>query len=755
MKTTYLILLLAIGTIISCSKSDDQTTTPATTYTQATFSDATITRVIDEQWRPYDQIGIFVIDEQGDQLEQSNMRYKTASLGTTATFVAADESIYYDKEGTQIGFIAYSPYSSSLSGESYAIDISENQSTPDLIDLLRAQTAAKYSEENPDVQLTFGHILAKVTLTLQAGEGFASENLQGATITISGVAPTGTYNIISDELSVGAQSDSQITCRTISSGEEYQAILIPDSGIELSAQIIIGSSSYPWSLSDLTLERGEEYSYTLTVDEQGITVSSPTINSWEVGQDDDNSLYSTKFFDISFDGDYYNICTAAGLHAFANLVNGQQDDLGIVRDGQEFAATFGDKNPSLNARLMNNIDLQGSEDNQWSPIGTADDPYCGTFDGGNNVVSGLYINSSGLNDMGFIGVVGYGGAVRQLTVEGSITSDADANGGIAGTANSGSVVEYCTSRATIVGGGYTGGVVGENYTEINYCNNQGDVTGTTNVGGISGYPYSSISYCYNSGDVTGDSCIGGIIGGSYATSSFDVIDCHNSGTITADNYQVGGIAGDTYGGISYCSNSGEVSGLSDVGGICGKLRANLSYCSNSGKITGRNSGTGGIVGSLYGRISVNSSYNTGEVVGVYSVGGIVGTSSYSTYNCYNRGNVSGYNCVGGITGYWYYTFYGDHILANSYNTGVINGFVSTGGILGLSDNETRLDIYCAYYFDTIETTQTYGESMSEDYMKTSAFVDLINDGQTVWVIDDADNPINDGFPILDWQLTQR
>lgn len=342
------------------------------------------------------------------------MRYKTASLGTKATFVAADESIYYDKDGSQIGFVAYSPYSSSLSGESYA-----------------------------------------------------SENLQGATITISGVAPTGTYNIISDELSVGAQSDKEITCRTISSGESYEAILIPDSGIELSAQIIIG-----------------------------------------------------------------------------------------------------------------------------------------------------------------------------------------------------------------------------------------------------------------------DSCIGGIIGGSFLTSSFDVIDCHNSGTITADNYQAGGIAGDTYGGVSCCSNSG--------------------------KITSSNSGTGGIVGCLYEyNVSVNSSYNTGEVVGVYSVGGIVGASSHSTYNCYNRGNVSGYNCVGGITGYWYYNFYGDHILANSYNTGVINGLVSTGEILGLEGREDFLDIYCAYYFDTIESAQTYGEPMSEDYMKTSAFVDLINDGQTVWVIDDADNPINDGFPILDWQLTQR
>lgn len=736
MKKVYITLLIAI-VAASCSKNIEE---EPVVQTEATFTDATITRVLNEQWRPYDQIGIFAFNEMSDQLEYSNILYRTASLGEKATFVAADSSIYYPNDDTKLGFVAYSPYHATLDDANYLIDISENQASPELIDLLCAKTDANYSNVNADVQLTFRHILAKVSFKLQAGEGFEGKSLDDAIIIISGVAPTGVYNILDDKLSVGDQDDTHITIRTVSSGELYEAILIPDSGVALEAQIVVDGTSYPWSISDLTLESGEEYSYTLTLDEQGISVSKPSINSWVVGQDDNNSLLSNKFFDISFDGEYYNIYTAEELHAFANLVNGNLDDLGIVREGEEFA-TFGQKNSNLNARLMSNIDLQGSESNQWPQIGTLNEPYSGIFNGNNKSIEGVYINYTGVGSItfgtistttlytsdieshcGFINTIGGNGAVINLTIDGSVTSDADAVGAIIGRAYSGGEIENCTNRATVNGKYFTGGIIGCSDTVLEGCYNEGNVRGNVYIGGVCGY-FASFSLIYN---------------------------CHNSGSVIGDMYSVGGITGYSNSEFRRCTNVGDVSGVSDIGGICGKINKKTIYeCHNSGKVSGENSGTGGIVGSiLWG--CVQSSYNTGEVIGVYSVGGITGTCTGSIYNCYNRGSITGYYSVGGILGYYYDNsdYYG---LSNCYNTAEINGSFYIGGILGSSNVSNQPNPVNVYYLEGLEVEQTYGEPFSESFMKAEMFMLYINDGQTAWEIDDANDPINDGFPILIWQ----
>ena len=68
------------------------------------------------------------------------------------------------------------------------------------------------------------------------------------------------------------------------------------------------------------------------------------------------------------------IGTPAELQAFADAVNS-----GESYDGKTVTLTA-------------NIDL-GGESNPWTAIGTAANPFKGTFDGGYHVISGLYIAS--------------------------------------------------------------------------------------------------------------------------------------------------------------------------------------------------------------------------------------------------------------------------------------------------------------------------------------------------------------------------
>jgi hypothetical protein len=132
----------------------------------------------------------------------------------------------------------------------------------------------------------------------------------------------------------------------------------------------------------------------------------------------------------------------------------------------------------------------------------------------------------------------------------------------------------------------------------------------------------------------------------------------------------------------------SVSGVQYTGGIVGYSAADtrIENCYNGGVVRGNSAGNyylGGIVGFADGQI--RNCYNTGEIFsdGPTRVGGIVGASSSVVSNCTNAGyvSVSVGGFVGGIEG-------GDSSLPGTivacFNTGTItnpSGF--TGGIVGL------------------------------------------------------------------------
>ena len=199
----------------------------------------------------------------------------------------------------------------------------------------------------------------------------------------------------------------------------------------------------------------------------------------------------------------YLIYTAENLKEFADIVNGTHAE-GI------------NQNTSANAKLMNDIDLNGSEENPWTPIGNSSQQYSGTFDGDGHTISGLYINNSRANDQGLFGYVS-GGTVKDLSVSGDISGHWFV-GGVVGYNSSGTVTGCIFSGSGSVSGGEdVGGVVGYNGTDatVSNCYNTGTVTGTVDsVGGVVGWNSSSgtVTNCYNTGAVSGGVDVGGVVG---------------------------------------------------------------------------------------------------------------------------------------------------------------------------------------------------------------------------------------------------
>ena len=264
----------------------------------------------------------------------------------------------------------------------------------------------------------------------------------------------------------------------------------------------------------------------------------------------------------SYQNGTYSIATAEGLQAWNQAA---LNDL------------------SINCTLTGNITLTG----EWTPIGTYDNPYTGTFDGGNHTITGLKIDQSGTDNVGLIGYLGSGGKVQDVTLTEVNVTGGTYVGGIAGQ-NDGTV-ENCSVNGTVTGRGFndTGGIVGTNYGTISGCSAEGTVTGNTNVGGISGLCVpnydtgtssligSTIEGCHSTAAVSGISSVGGVVGN--LGNNCSLIACYSTGNVTAtitDGYaHVGGVVGiSAQGTVTACYHAtGKItSSVEDrIGGIAG------------------------------------------------------------------------------------------------------------------------------------------------------------------------------------------
>ena len=202
--------------------------------------------------------------------------------------------------------------------------------------------------------------------------------------------------------------------------------------------------------------------------------------------------------------DPYQISTAEGLKWFRDKVNNAK-----TPDETKICAV-----------LTANIDLNNEP---WTPIGPSESSaYTGTFDGQGHTVKNLSVTVNVKpGRAGLFGCV-IGGAIRKLTVAGSVSCTVDQGwcGGIAGYAKS-ETIENCASLCTISCKGIdakVGGIVGyvpdsSPSTIIRDCYNIGNITGGIDnggsyTGGICGFYLSGqIFNCYNVGEITGGNYI--------------------------------------------------------------------------------------------------------------------------------------------------------------------------------------------------------------------------------------------------------
>ena len=190
--------------------------------------------------------------------------------------------------------------------------------------------------------------------------------------------------------------------------------------------------------------------------------------------------------------------------------------------------------------------------------------------------------------------------------------------------------------------------------------------------------------------------------------------------------ETGGITGVNHNGnILKSYNEGNVVGKSTcIGGIVGDNKGIVHLCINKAKVSSNREAIGGILGiqSQNNEAKTVNCYNIGEITGQTKTGGVIGAfESGQILNCYSIGKVIGTNNVKSVIGY-----------KADYSTIVRNNF----------------------FLETLPTTDENATSKTMEEMKSQAIVDLLNQGQPdqPWSMDTKG--INDGYPVLKWQLEE-
>ena len=253
----------------------------------------------------------------------------------------------------------------------------------------------------------------------------------------------------------------------------------------------------------------------------------------------------------------------------------------------------------ITIKLGESLNLEGSADAQWTPIGCYIDgegkEFKGTFDGQNNTIRGIYIDQENVKwRIGLFGTVGAGGVVTNLKIEDS----------------------YFKNTSTASSGAYMGSVVGVLHGTVSNVYSSAELHSTSH---------------YNGG------IVGAILGSAACTADdYTVKNCWFVGEITCTNQKTAGIVGGINGNvltsnisaeISYCLNSGTITYANEkttgqqLGGICGVVAnvtsgtaLEMTECLNVGKLL------------LSGTATINT--NNASVIGLISKASVKADNVY-------------------------------------------------------------------------------------------------------------------------------
>lgn len=245
------------------------------------------TRSIVNIWKNKDEIGLFMKNA-GTALDQSALanNVKLSTTGTNRFTYLEENKVYFPFNKQNVDFISYHPYTSSLDGLNYLIDVS-NQNNLRAIDLLYSENATDKNSSIGEVDLTFSHQLTKVVFTILTNN--SGKDLSGLTARISNVKTKATFSLINGTISDESEPNG-VALNVSDSGKVLQAILLPDKDLTDNVlYITIGEIHYTYPLGSgqiKSFEKSTRCDYNINLEAANVKGVTTTITDWTVVSED-------------------------------------------------------------------------------------------------------------------------------------------------------------------------------------------------------------------------------------------------------------------------------------------------------------------------------------------------------------------------------------------------------------------------------------------------------------------------------------
>lgn len=279
MKIRHFALAALAISMAACTSDNENMNTDGPVAAKFIADITPATRVNSEgtEWTEGDRIGV-------TGAGFTNVPYKREY----GMFVSDGTVIYFDDTETKT-FNAYYPYQAE-GGTVTVSTAADKQGTG--IDFLFA-SGATGDTRNPTVEFTgdhaFKHCMSLIKFTFKPGDGIMFSETEPASYTLGGLKLEGTFDTATGTTAVTAAANSPITMQ-LGGATASQVIILPQEvTIPLDLSVSYNGQSYkatlklPETPTANFYTAGYAYTYNITLNNNGIEVSEPTITPWKDG----------------------------------------------------------------------------------------------------------------------------------------------------------------------------------------------------------------------------------------------------------------------------------------------------------------------------------------------------------------------------------------------------------------------------------------------------------------------------------------
>ncbi|MDD2594834.1 MAG: fimbrillin family protein [Bacteroidales bacterium] len=289
MKTSKIIIsaiLILIG-VAACTKEGGR---QEITFSNGMYA-SEITRAENTLLNSYfdtgDRIGIFIKENASGTPGTTYTQPLIYTAGANGA-MNPPSSQYFPQSGNGISVYAVYPSSAASTAAITTFSINANQTTDtgykasDLIYCAKQN----FTRTSNTIPLVFRHLLSKITITLQAGDGIYTEDLQNAKVDLMNILPSTNFTPVTGAISAATGAVTTVNVKGATTASlQNSVIIIPQTLENNFIRVTLSGGLEMNSIFDtqtVTFGPATAYSYNVTVTKSDISIKS-SISAWTNG----------------------------------------------------------------------------------------------------------------------------------------------------------------------------------------------------------------------------------------------------------------------------------------------------------------------------------------------------------------------------------------------------------------------------------------------------------------------------------------